>query len=87
MLLRIYSIRDEKSLSYGTPFFQSTDGLALRAFADLVNDPKSIISKHPEDFSIWFIGTFDDEAAQIVTESERKHLADAIAYKAVDVSA
>lgn len=75
-MLRVYSIKDEKSLSFNTPFFCVSDGVAVRQFTDLVNDEKSLVYKHPEDFSLWLVGVFDDQKG-IFEPTERKHLLDA----------
>lgn len=59
MKLTVFAIKDTKSDSYGTPFFQPTRGLALRMFVDLASDGQSVISKHPTDFALFEIGSFD----------------------------
>lgn len=58
--MKLYSIYDEKALCYGNPTPFATDGLALRAFSELVTNPDSNVNKYPGDFKIYFIGTFDD---------------------------
>lgn len=68
MELKAYSIYDHKALAHGTPFFTQTDGLAVRMFADLVNDPRSTVSKHPKDFALYCIGTFNDDNANLTSE-------------------
>lgn len=59
----VYSIYDEKALCYGLPFFQKTDGIALRLFNDLVNDPDSSLYKHPSDYKLYRIGEYDEVSA------------------------
>lgn len=61
MTLNIYTIRDSKVLAYATPFFMPTNGAALRAFSDHVNDPSTPVNKHPEDYELWHLGSFDDQ--------------------------
>ena len=36
-------------------------GQAMRAFEDTVNDVTTQFGKHPEDFTLFEIGTFDDQ--------------------------
>ena len=60
-MLNIYSIYDSKAKTYNLPFFCKQDGQALRSFIDLVNDPRSEVSKHPEDYSLFCLASFDDE--------------------------
>lgn len=61
MKLCVYSIFDVKAGVFNTPFFQVNDQVAKRAFSDLVNDPQSMLFKHPEDFTLWRLGEFDDQ--------------------------
>ena len=42
-----------------------TDAIAIRTFADCVNDPDHAFGKNPHDYTIFFIGTFDDETGLI----------------------
>ena len=65
MKMEIYSVFDEASKAFGTPFFMQNNAMALRAFSDLVNDPQSSINKHPSDYKLYKIGTFNDENANI----------------------
>ncbi|WNK14673.1 MAG: nonstructural protein [Microvirus sp.] len=65
MTLKIFAIYDTKACAYGIPFFMSTEGQARRAFQDLANDNTSNISKHPEDYSLHYLGDFDDTHAEI----------------------
>lgn len=60
MVTKCFSVLDSKASVFGTPFFSATAGSALRMFTDLVNDKNSIVSRHPEDFSLYVIGEFDD---------------------------
>jgi len=60
MLIKIFSIFDDKAQVYSNPFFMPHTGMATRAFADLVNDGQSNVAKHPSDFKLYQIGEFDD---------------------------
>lgn len=78
MKLQIFAIRDFKAEAYNTPFFFTTQGQALRAFQDLVTDKQSTVSMHPEDFSIYLVGTFDTDSANITPhENGPQHMAKA----------
>jgi hypothetical protein len=61
-VLYAYSIRDIKTNAFGAPFFLPSHAAAMRAFSDLTRDPQSMISKHPEDFTLHAIGGFETEA-------------------------
>ena len=56
--LKMYSIFDRVSASYGTPFFLVNDAAATRSFNDLVNDPQSSVFRHYDDYSLYRVGSF-----------------------------
>lgn len=60
MELKIYSIRDVKASFFGRPFFCHNNGVAVRSFSDLVGDQQSDVNKHPGDFDLFHIGSYDD---------------------------
>lgn len=77
MILNAYSIYDRKALQYHPPFFQSTDASATRMFSDLANDPATTIGRHPSDYVLFQIGSYDDSKGLLVGLSPLAHVADA----------
>ncbi len=69
MITRIFTVYDEKTEAYLSPFFAMTAGEAERKFSDAVNDPSSMFNKHAADFTLFMIGTFDDSTALIVIDT------------------
>lgn len=65
MITKMFSVFDSKAAFYGTPFFMPNEAMAMRAFGDLVNDQNSSIAKHPEDYSLFFMGIFDDNVGTL----------------------
>lgn len=63
--LFVCAVRDIKADMYGQPFFQVSLGMALRSFSDSVNRPdeNSLLFKHPADFELYHLGSFDDQTA------------------------
>lgn len=60
--LIILSVKDLGAQSFGRPIFAPAVGVVLRSFADEVNrraDDNDMF-KHPADFELYKIGTFDD---------------------------
>lgn len=57
--LQMYSVRDEKAGAFLRPFCADTHGLAVRSFGDAVRDPEHEMHRHAEDYSLWYVGTFD----------------------------
>lgn len=70
MTLRIFSIFDSKAEVFSAPFFMATAGEAIRAFKDLVNDSQSTVSRHPGDYRLMCLGTFDNHSGLISTEQQ-----------------
>lgn len=65
-MLNCYAIHDKKALSFATPFFAVNDEVAMRSFEDLVRDRRSVVSQHPEDFSLHFVGRFETETGKLL---------------------
>ena len=60
VLLRLYSVYDQKAEQFGPPQVFHNDMLALRSFEAIVNDDKMFIRKYPEDFSLYYVGNLGD---------------------------
>lgn len=76
MHVNAYSIRDVKADVFHAPFFLPTDGAATRAFSDVANDTNTQIGRHPADFTLYHVGSFDDSNG-LLTACERRHVVDA----------
>jgi hypothetical protein len=68
MRLNVYTIFDVASGAYMRPFFLQSDGQAMRAFTDIATDAEHDVGAHPEDYSLFRIGTYDDNRGQLVPE-------------------
>ena len=69
MRLNVYSIFDVAAGAYARPFFLQSDAAALRAFGDEAVGADNPISAHPEDYSLFRIGYWDDNKGKLVGES------------------
>lgn len=67
MKMEIFAVYDEKAAAYMTPFFMNSRGEASRAFGDAVSSPDHAFHKHAEDFTLYYLGTFDNGLAQFET--------------------
>ena len=56
-----FSVYDRAAENYNTPMFMAAKGQAIRAFDDQANSEDSMINKHPEDYTLFYIGEFDDD--------------------------
>ena len=71
MKLNMYSIYDKAAQAFNTPFFMHNKGLAMRAFEDNINSKEeNNISKHPEHFSLYCVGEYDDSTGMVQPNSE-----------------
>jgi len=79
MMLNAYSVYDNKALQYHPPFFASTDGAATRMFSDLANDDQTTVGRHPGDYVLYCIGTYDDQKGGLTPIVPLRHIMDAVA--------
>lgn len=70
MEYNIYCVRDEKMTMnlYGAIMLQENDDVAIRGFADSLQNPDSMWAKHPSDFSLWCVGTYTMSDGVILPE-------------------
>ncbi len=62
MITCLYSMFDTQTELYTPPFYQHNDQSAVRAFTDALNHPDkdTVMSKNPEHFRLYRLGTWDD---------------------------
>lgn len=65
---RMYSIKDVKSVTYHNPFPAENTIIAMRETQSFVNNQKSQIADYPEDFQLWYVGTFDNDTGRYLQE-------------------
>lgn len=78
MIMQIYSVRDAKSEIFNTPFYGNTHAEAERSFRTAVNDPQTSLNKFPEDFDLWYLGTYDTITGQIKALETPQHMLKAV---------
>lgn len=57
---RFFSVYDAKTEAYLPTFLLQTDAQAIRAFMDCVKDPNHQFGAHPEDYTLFVFGEWDD---------------------------
>lgn len=65
MITEIYSLFDVKAMTYGRPVFVPTIGVLIRELQGALSGD-DMLSKHPEDFRLFRLGSFDDQSGQVV---------------------
>ena len=63
----MYVIFDSKAEFYNKPFFMVNDQVAMRTAHTMRADPNIDIFNHPEDFTMFKIGEYDDLTAYVKT--------------------
>lgn len=79
MIIHCYCIFDRKALSYHPPYYAPTDGAAVRTLADAVADANNMLGRHPNDYVLYCVGSFDDSKGSMEPASPLRHVIDAIA--------
>lgn len=65
MIITAYSFYDSKVGIFHPPFFMLHRGQAFRAAMELGSDPSTQIGRHPADFSLFEVGTFNDQTGAL----------------------
>lgn len=63
MILQVLAVYDSKARAFGMPFFSAHVDLGVRAFTEAANTPDHPMCKYAEDFTLFYLGTFDDQSA------------------------
>lgn len=64
---RMFTVYDTKAKAYLPPFFLHREEMATRSFKDCVNSATHQFGKHPEDYTLYCVGTFDDDKGSFDT--------------------
>lgn len=72
-------VRDMRAGLFWNPMFTQTLGEAVRAFEDQVNraEENNLLYKHPQDFELYHLGTFDTSTAQFEILERPQQIMDA----------
>lgn len=70
----MFAFYDIKAQIYTIPFYQQREEMAIRAFADMINDSNHAFGKNPGDYSLLYLGEYDDETG--IIESDVLSIAD-----------
>lgn len=65
MKLNILSIRDIKTGHFAKPMDALHTGEIIREFEDVKKNPETKYGKHPEDFNLYILGSFDTETGKL----------------------
>jgi len=65
MTTELFSIWDSAAQRYLEPFFAPTIEYAIRQFRQAVNKPDHQFNLYPEDYTLFHVGSFDQEEGQL----------------------
>ena len=75
MIVQLYAVRDKKTETFMTPVFQQTKGAAIRSFTDAMQSKEqNNLNQHPEDYSLYEVGKWDDQKGVIISQAEPEQL-------------
>lgn len=80
--LQMYTIKDEKSCIYNTPFYADNVTDAVRTFTVTAENPKSAINKWPQEFSLYFVGTYNQQTGIVSQPKLPEHICSAVSVLA-----
>lgn len=62
MIMQVFSVLDKAVGAYLPPVFARSRGEMLRSFSQAVNTPDHQFAKHSVDYTLFQIGTWDDNS-------------------------
>lgn len=63
MIFQIMTVHDSAAMAYLPPMHYQSIGTALRAFKDAANDRTQAIANHPKDYTLFHLGSYNDQTA------------------------
>lgn len=78
--LKVFTVYDAKVEAYMQPFMLQSQGQAVRSWMDVVNDAKTQFSKHPEDFTLFYIADYDENTGRYENLTAPVPVATALEY-------
>lgn len=69
-MLNVYSLLDRKLREFGTNALPMSPNLEFlsRTLQDGIPGSGTAMDKHPDDFDLYLLGTFDEDTGQLVPE-------------------
>lgn len=74
MITQMFTIYDAAIAAYQQPFYMRTIGEAIRAFSNVCNDQAHEIGRHPDQFTLFHLGEYDDNTGAVMQFAIKKSL-------------
>lgn len=65
MITSVFTVHDSKAACFCTPYNSENNNTAIRDFSYAANDPTTPIGRHPSDYTLFCIGSFDNQTGQL----------------------
>lgn len=72
--MKLYTVYDSKSEAYDRPWVSPSRGIAIRSLLDVLKDQNHPFTKWPGDFTLFEIGSFDEQKGTIETYDAKVNL-------------
>ena len=79
--IEVFTIRDNKAEAYLQPIFLPNRAVCLRVIGNLVSDDSHQFGKNPEDYSLGYIGKYDEVTGVFFDLDDRVHVSNLIDMK------
>jgi hypothetical protein len=73
MITRMFAFLDTKVGTFLQPFFVVHPQQALRIAIEVGTDPQTTLGRHPADFALCELGTFDDHSGSVASVPPINH--------------
>lgn len=74
MQMQVYTVRDSAISAFVNPFYARTHEEAMRTCAQAISDKKSAMGTHPENFDLYYLGTYEDNTGKISPLDTPEHI-------------
>lgn len=81
MILKMFAVFDQKALAFMPPFSTPRTEQAVRSFTECANDAGHAFSRSPGDYTLYELGTFNDETAIITVLPQPLCIGTAVNFK------
>lgn len=69
---KVFLLKDDKSSSYGPPFIDENRGKVIRGIQEELQKGQAVWAKHPQDFTLFEVGEFDQRDGTITMYETKK---------------
>lgn len=81
MQIKIFCVHDSKAEAFMNPFYSPTAGTAIRMFTASANNPEHEFGKYSEDYTLFELGSWDEDNATFDLHETPRSLGLALQYK------